>query len=241
MSQSSLIWVIDDDPELRSLLAEYLARESFDVRTFSDAADPLRRLPRERPDLIVLDLMLPGEDGLSVCRRIRGMGDEVPIIMLTARSDPIDRVIGIETGADDYLGKPFLPRELAARIHAVLRRRRMPTPGAPLPDGQVVSFGNCRLDLASRSLWREGERVELTTGEFSLLAALARHPHQPLTRERLIELARGPEAETYERSMDVQISRLRRLVEPNPTRPRHIQTVWGVGYVFVPESGESVA
>jgi len=240
MSQSTLIWVIDDDPELRSLLAEYLARESFDVRTFADASDPLRRLPRERPDLIVLDLMLPGEDGLSVCRRIRGTGDEVPIIMLTARSDPIDRVIGIETGADDYLGKPFLPRELAARIHAVLRRRRMPAPGAPLPDGEVVCFGNCRLDLSSRSLWREGSRVELTTGEFSLLAALARHPHQPLTRERLIELARGPEAETYERSMDVQISRLRRLVESNPSRPRHIQTVWGVGYVFVPELGEAV-
>jgi len=234
------ILVVDDDRRLRELLQQFLTAQGFAVNAVSDAAAMDRALGSGGADLIVLDLMLPGEDGLSVCRRIRGMGDEVPIIMLTARSDPIDRVIGIETGADDYLGKPFLPRELAARIHAVLRRRRMPTPGAPLPDGQIVGFGNCRLDLASRSLWREGERVELTTGEFSLLAALARHPHQPLTRERLIELARGPEAETYERSMDVQISRLRRLVEPNPTRPRHIQTVWGVGYVFVPESGEIV-
>lgn len=240
MNTSALVWVVDDDPELRTLLAEYLAREQFDVRTFPDAADVLRRLPRERPDLIVLDLMMPGEDGLSVCRRIRAAGDEVPIIMLTARADPVDRVIGIETGADDYLGKPFLPRELSARIHAVLRRRRAPLPGAPLPDSEVVSFGDCRLDLSSRSLFRAGARVELTTGEFGLLAALARHPHQPLTRERLIELARGPESDTNERSMDVQISRLRRLIEPNPVRPRHIQTVWGVGYVFVPETGEGV-
>lgn len=241
MNQEPLVWVVDDDPELRALLAEYLTRERFDVRTFPDSVDVLRRLPRERPDLIVLDLMLPGEDGLTICRRIRASGDDVPIIMLTARSDPIDRVLGIEMGADDYLGKPFLPRELLARIQAVLRRRKAPAVGAPVAGGQVVEFGECRLELASRNLWRNGQRVDLTTGEFALLAALARHPHQPLSRERLIELARGPEAETYERSMDVQISRVRKLIEPNPGRPRYIQTVWGVGYVFVPDPTEDEA
>ncbi len=241
MERKTLIWVIDDDPELRTLLAEYLDREGFDTRVFADAADPVRRLPRERPDLLVLDLMMPGEDGLSVCRRIRATGDDVPIIMLTARNDPIDRVVGIEMGADDYLGKPFLPRELSARIRAVLKRRTAPRAGAPLPEEEAVCFGDCRLDLSSRSLWRRGERIEMTTGEFALLAALARHPHQPLTRERLIEIARGPESETYERSMDVQISRVRRLVEPDPARPRHIQTVWGVGYVFVPDPPDATA
>jgi two-component system phosphate regulon response regulator OmpR len=238
MSRKPIIWVIDDDPELRGLLQEYLEKQEFEVRTLPDASDLDRRLARTRPDLLVLDLMLPGDDGLAVCRRLRGAGDDIPIIMLTAKSDPIDRVVGIELGADDYLGKPFLPRELTARIHAVLRRRAPLPPGTPLADGNVIRFGRCRLDLATRTLWRGEEKVELTTGEFSLLSALVQHPHHPLSRERLIELARGPGSETFERSIDVQISRLRKLVEIGPGAPRHIQTVWGFGYVFVPDSGD---
>jgi len=239
MSRTPIIWVVDDDPELRTLLQEYLEKQELEVRALADASDLERRLARTRPDLLVLDVMLPGEDGLSVCRRLRGAGDDIPIIMLTAKSDPIDRVVGIECGADDYLGKPFLPRELTARIRAVLRRRTPLPPGTPVADGNTVSFGRCRLELATRTLWRGEEKLEITTGEFALLSALINHPHQPLSRERLLELARGPGSETFERSVDVQISRLRKLVETTPGTPRHIQTVWGFGYVFVPEGGEA--
>lgn len=142
MSRQSWIWVIDDDPELRKLLEEYLVKQDFAVRTLPDARDLERRLSRERPDLLVLDLMMPGDSGLDVCRRLRASGDDIPIIMLTARSDPVDRVIGIEMGADDYLGKPFLPRELTARIQAVLRRRKPLPPGTPIADGHIVNFGD---------------------------------------------------------------------------------------------------
>lgn len=232
---SPLILVVDDDPDLRALLETYLDRQGFAVRTLPDARELDRRIERERPDLVVLDLMLPGEDGLSVCRRLRANHEPIPIIMLTARSDDIDRILGLEMGADDYLGKPFNPRELVARIQAVLRRFTQLPPGSPQGDSAPVSFGHCTLDLASRVLWRDGERVTLTSGEFSLLAVLVQHPHRPLSRDRLIDLARGRDASTFDRSMDVQISRLRKLVEPEPASPRYIQTVWGHGYVFVPD------
>lgn len=229
------VLVVDDDPELRSLLETYLGRQGFAVRTLPDARELDRRIERERPDLIVLDLMMPGEDGLSVCRRLRANHEQIPIIMLTARSDDIDRILGLEMGADDYLGKPFNPRELVARIQAVLRRFAQLPPGSPQGDSEPVSFGHCTLDLASRVLWRNGDRVTLTSGEFSLLAVLVQHPHRPLSRDRLIDLSRGRDASTFDRSMDVQISRLRKLVEPEPASPRYIQTVWGHGYVFVPD------
>lgn len=238
MKRPPLIWVIDDDAELRKLLEQYLATQGFEVRALADARDIERRLQRQRPDLLVLDIMMPGVDGLEACRRIRAAGDDVPIIMLTARNEPLHRVVGIETGADDYLGKPFLPRELTARINAVLRRRSDAPPGAPLADGDEVSFGEFRLDLGTRTLWRGSRQVELTSGEFALLAALARHPHKPLSRERLMELARGRGAESFERSIDVQISRLRKTIESDPGTPRLIQTVWGFGYVFVPNGNE---
>lgn len=241
MSRQSWIWVIDDDPELRNLLEEYLVKQGFAVRTLPDARDLERRLSRERPDLLVLDLMMPGDSGLDVCHRLRASGDDIPIIMLTARSDPIDRVIGIEMGADDYLGKPFLPRELTARIQAVLRRRAPLPPGTPIADGNIMHFGDSRLDLSTRALWHGGIKIEMTGGEFALLAAFVKHPHQPLSRERLIELARGPGSETFERSVDVQISRLRKLIERDPAKPRHIQTVWGFGYVFVPDTAETAS
>ncbi len=239
MSRKPLIWVIDDDLELRKLLEEFLEKNGFEVRAVPDGRDLERRLARRRPDLIVLDLMLPGIDGLEICRRLRAGGDDIPIIMLTAKSDAIDRVVGMELGADDYLGKPFLPRELTARIQAVLRRRTSLPPGTPIADGNIASFGACRLDLATRMLWRDNHKVEITSGEFALLSAFVKHPHQPLTRERLLELARGPSSEAFDRSVDVQISRLRKLIEPDQGKPRHIQTVWGYGYVFVPDSNAS--
>ncbi|RTL50133.1 MAG: response regulator [Rhodocyclaceae bacterium] len=236
MSRKSMVWIVDDDPELRSLLDTFLSEQGFDVRTFPDTRDAERRLPRERPDILVLDRMLKGEDGLDLCRRIRAQNDDVPIIMLTAKSDPVDRIVGIESGADDYLGKPFVPRELTARIQAVLRRRAPLPAGAPQPDQDSANFGPCRLDFASRSLWRNNEKLTLTSGEFALLTALVRHPHRPLTRERLVELARGPGSATFERSIDVQMSRLRKLIEDNPAKPQYLQTVWGYGYVFVPDT-----
>ena len=179
--------------------------------------------------------MLPGEDGLSICRRLRAANDVTPIIMLTAKVEDVDRIVGLEVGADDYLPKPFNPRELLARIHAVLRRRpALEAPGAPALDAQTVTFGPFVFDLALRRLTKDGEQIALTTGEFSMLKALVRHPRQPLSRDKLAQLARGREFEPFDRSLDVQISRLRKMIEPDPTQPRYIQTVWGVGYVFVP-------
>lgn len=233
------IWVVDDDPELRALLATYLAEEGYRVRTLADGEQLQARLEGhlggERPDLLVLDRMLPGSDGLTLLRRLRDAGDDLPVLLLSARADGVDRIIGLEQGADDYLAKPFLPRELTARIEAVLRRRRGPPPGSPRPEGEPVVFGVVRFDPACRRLERAGEAVPITSGELALLEAFVAHPHRPLSRQRLIELARGPFSDTEERSMDVQVSRLRRLVEPDPGRPRYLQTVWGYGYVFVPD------
>jgi two-component system, OmpR family, phosphate regulon response regulator OmpR len=159
-----------------------------------------------------------------------------PIIMLTAKVEDVDRIVGLEVGADDYLPKPFNPRELLARIHAVLRRRpTMEAPGAPAKEPMTVTFGPFEFDLALRRLTKEGEQIALTTGEFSMLKALVRHPRQPLSRDKLAQLARGREFEPFDRSLDVQISRLRKMIEPDPSQPRYIQTVWGVGYVFVPD------
>ena len=193
------------------------------------------RVVVHHPDLVVLDLMLPGDDGLTALRRLRDAGDDLPVVMLTARADGVDRIIGLEQGADDYLAKPFLPRELTARIEAVLRRRNAMPAGTPVEGGECIRFGDNQLDLSARTLLQNNEPVVITSGEFSLLAAFVRHPHRPLSRERLIELARGPGSDTDSRSMDVQVSRVRKLVEPDPTRPRYVQTVWGYGYVFVPD------
>jgi two-component system phosphate regulon response regulator OmpR len=230
--------VVDDDGRIRDLLRRYLSQEGFEVLLAEDARALDRLMLREQVDLVVLDLMLPGEDGLSVCRRMRARQDLTPVIMLTAKGDEVDRIVGLEIGADDYLTKPFNPRELLARVHAVLRRR--PTreaPGAPAPLGEKVVFGPFEFDLALRTLRREGEPLPLTTGEFSMLKALVRHPRQPLTRDKLAQLARGREFEPFDRSLDVQISRLRKMLETDPAHPRFIQTVWGVGYVFVPDMG----
>ncbi|MEO7242029.1 MAG: two-component system response regulator OmpR [Variovorax sp.] len=230
------IVIVDDDARIRDLLRRYLTQEGFEVVVAEDGRALSRVLLRDTVDLIVLDLMMPGEDGLSVCRRLRAANDRTPIIMLTAKGEDVDRIVGLEVGADDYLGKPFNPRELLARMHAVLRRRpTLEAPGAPSIEDETVNFGPFQFDLGSRALKRDGEELSLTTGEFAMLKALVRHPRQPLSREKLAQLARGREFEPFDRSLDVQISRLRKLVEPDPTTPRYIQTVWGVGYVFVPD------
>ncbi len=234
------ILVVDDDLRLRSQLERYLVEQDFAVKAVPDAPGMDRALEREIYDLIVLDLMLPGEDGLSICRRLRGAKNEVAILMLTAKGDDIDRIVGLELGADDYLPKPFNPRELVARIHAVLRRRAAPPPaGAPSAAQEMARFGMVEVNLATRELVREGETTMLTTGEFGLLQVLIKHPRQPLSRDKLMELARGREHGVFDRAIDVQISRLRKLVEIDPGKPRHIQTVWGFGYVFVPDGKDA--
>lgn len=234
--RSDKILVVDDDSRIRDLLRRYLSQEGFEVFQAEDGKALSRILLRETMDLIVLDLMLPGEDGLSICRRLRAANDRTPIIMLTAKVEDVDRIVGLEVGADDYLGKPFNPRELLARINAVLRRRPVAeAPGAPSSENEVVQFGPFHFDLGARSLLKSGQDLPLTTGEFAMLKALVRHPRQPMSREKLAQLARGREFEPFDRSLDVQISRLRKMVEADPASPRYIQTVWGVGYVFVPD------
>jgi two-component system phosphate regulon response regulator OmpR len=230
------IVVVDDDARIRDLLRRYLNQEGFDVLLAEDSRALNRILQRETVDLLVLDLMLPGEDGLSICRRLRKAHDRTPIIMLTAKGEDVDRIIGLEVGADDYLAKPFNPRELLARIHAVLRRRpTMEVPGAPSTDHEVIKFGGFSFDMGSRSLHQGDQEIPLTTGEFAMLKALVRHPRQPMTRDKLAQLARGREFEPFDRSLDVQVSRLRKLIEVDPASPKIIQTVWGVGYVFIPD------
>lgn len=237
MSEGEKILVVDDDARLRSLLDRYLTEQGYRVRSVENIAQMERMLQREHYHLLVLDLMLPDEDGLSACSRLRKAGSQIPIIMLTARGDESSRIEGLELGADDYLAKPFNPRELLARIRAVLRRQEVDVPGAPSASEQDVSFGEYRLSLSTRELHKnqQAEPHMLTTGEFAVLKALVQHPHETLSRDKLMNLARGREWDALERSIDVQISRLRRVIEVDPSKPRYIQTVWGVGYVFVPD------
>ena len=230
------ILIVDDDPRLRDLLRRYLGENGFNVLV-SENGEAMKRLwvPLFH-GVLILDLIMPGEDGLAILKRLRAEKDMTPVIMLTARGEDVDRILGLELGADDYLGKPFNPRELLARIHAVLRRRpRQDAPGAPSMENEVVKFGDFELDLGTRVLKKNGEIVPLTTGEFAVLKAFARHPRQPLSRDKLMEMARGREYEAFDRSLDVQVSRLRKLLEPDPSKPRYLQTVWGLGYVFIPD------
>jgi two-component system, OmpR family, phosphate regulon response regulator OmpR len=235
------ILLVDDDPKLRDLVRRYLTDNQFEVAVAQDAVAMNRLIQREAYDLIILDQMLPGEDGLSILRRLRGAGDKTPILMLTAKGDDVDRIIGLEMGADDYLPKPFNPRELLARLNAILRRAPVNQPGAPSLDGQnvIVKFGNLTLDLNTRTLVKTvdetSENIALTTGEFSVLKILAQHARQPISRDKLMVLARGREYGAFDRSLDVQISRLRKLIETDAQSPRYLQTVWGVGYVLIPD------
>ena len=227
--------VVDDDSRLRDLLNQYLTEQGYSVDSVADATEMDRKLARNHYALMVLDLMLPGEDGLAICRRLRGNGQTIPIVMLTAKGDEIDRILGLEMGADDYLPKPFNPRELLARINAVLRRKTTAPAAAPDAEHGIVEFGDFRLELATRQFSKQGAPIGLTSGEFALLKTLSTHARQPLSRDQLMQLVRGREHEAFDRSIDVQISRLRKLIEEDPAKPRIIQTIWGFGYVFVPD------
>lgn len=235
MDNMHRILIIDDDSRLRSLLLRYLGEQGFTVKAAIDGSEMDKALALNRYHLLVLDLMLPNEDGLSILRRLRGAGENVPVILLTAKGDEIDRIIGLEMGADDYLPKPFNPRELVARIHAILRRKGTQPIGAPQTEEKIVTFGVYELNLATRALSKSGVPIALTTGEFALLKTLVTHPRHPLSRDKLMELARGRNHDPFDRAIDVQISRLRKLIEADLAHPRFIQTVWGHGYVFVPD------
>ncbi|PHM44854.1 osmolarity response regulator [Xenorhabdus mauleonii] len=238
MQESYKILVVDDDMRLRALLERYLSEQGFQVRSAANAEQMDRLLTRESIQLIVLDLMLPGEDGLSICRRLRSQNSSIPIIMISAKGEEVDRIVGLEIGADDYIAKPFNPRELLARMRAVLRRHAHESPRTPTPSDAVVKFGNFKLDLGTREMFHQNELLALTSGEFSVLKALVSHPREPLSRDKLMSLARGREYGAMERSIDVQVSRLRRMIEEDPAHPRYIQTVWGLGYVFIPDGNK---
>lgn len=226
------ILVVDDDPALRQLLAEYLNRHNYDTLLAPDATDLSQRIVRYNPDLIVLDRMMPGGDGADACRALRQQGEDIPVILLTARDETVDRVIGLEAGADDYLGKPFDPRELLARIEAVLRRKKG---ASALTKDEPVHFGPFTYNPVTRLLSRDDETIKLTGGETNLLEALVSNPGKPLSRERLLALARDDEeGERNDRAIDIAVLRLRRVIEEDPRQPRWIQTVWGIGYRFSP-------
>ncbi len=223
------IIVVDDDPELRALIQRFLSQYDFAVRTVADGAGLDVALTRDPADAIVLDLMMPREDGLAICRRLRAAGDTTPIIMLTARGDAVDRIVGLEMGADDYLAKPFEPRELVARLNAVLRRAGGQAQAGP---GAVIKFGAYALDTGRMTLTRDGAPLPLSSREFALLAVLAASAGRPLSRAQLIDRALGRDADVTDRAIDVQIARLRKAMGEDPDDPTWIKTVWGVGYVL---------
>ena len=229
------ILVVDDDPKLRDLLAQYLGREGFRVRTANDGNAMDQLIAESGPDLVVLDLMLPGEDGLSIARRLRG-GTDIPVIILSARGDEVDRIVGLEVGADDYLAKPFSPRELLARIRAVLRRQRV---AAVADETTAVGFGDFVLDLPAQRLLRRGHEVDLTAGDFALLEVLVTHPNRVMSRDQLVDRIKGYERSPYDRSIDVRVTRLRKKIEADPANPAFIRTVWGRGYMFTPHGDRS--
>jgi two-component system, OmpR family, response regulator len=232
MSELTLIAVVEDDPEIRALVAGLLTREGFEAAPCADGGELDRLMARRRVDLAILDLMMPGEDGLSICRRLRVRGD-TPVLMVTAKNEDIDRVVGLEIGADDYLAKPFNPRELVARVRAILRRTRAVHRVADGPPRPVYRFAGWRLDAGSRALTGpSGAAVELTGGEFDLLISLVEHPQRVLSRDHLLDWTRGRSAAPYDRTIDVQLSRLRRKLGDDPASPILIRTVRGGGYLF---------
>jgi two-component system OmpR family response regulator len=226
--------VVDDDRDIRELLARFLGKHGFGVDTAADGREVDRVLSERHYDLLILDIMMPGEDGFSICRRLRKQS-AIPIIMLTAAGDDTDRIVGLELGADDYLAKPFNPRELLARIKAVLRRTQSPPAAAneAPPAMGAIQFDGFRLQPDQRELRdRNGQEVALTSGEFELLMVFLQHPQRVLNRDQLLDLTKGREAGPFDRSIDVQLSRLRRKIESDPKNPRLIKTVRGGGYLF---------
>lgn len=230
LAQADTVLLIDDDARLRSLVEEHMTDFGLKVLTLPDGRKLAETLKTNQIDIVILDLGLPFEDGLSLCRRIRAEND-VPILILTARGDEVDRILGLEMGADDYLAKPFSPRELVARIKAILRRSRI---SIARPDDAIdsVGFGPFLFDFQHHKLLRDGSVLALTSGEAKLLGILVRHAGQALSRQQIMALSRGRSYGPYDRTIDVQISKLRKIIETNPADPRFIQTIWGEGYVF---------
>ncbi|HMA91238.1 MAG TPA: response regulator transcription factor [Polyangiaceae bacterium] len=222
------VLIIDDDDELNTLLTEYLGQFGFKVSSATHPVQGLRALKSLTPDVVVLDVMLPELDGFALCRKIRE-NSHVPILMLTARGDVMDRILGLELGADDYLGKPFEPRELVARISAILRR------AAAKPAADLLRLGELELNFASLTAALRGENLLLTTAEFALLELLVKARGRVLSREQMMEATRGVDGDSFDRSIDVLVSRLRHKLEDDPKEPRYIKTVWGRGYVFIGE------
>ena len=220
------ILIIDDDARLSAMVSDYLAAAGFIVERRLTGQDGLTAVGRAVPDAVILDLMLPDLDGFEVCRRLRA-GSDVPILMLTARGEDTDRIVGLELGADDYLAKPFNPRELLARIRAILRRRT-----GPRPEADALRFGRLTIDRGARAVRVDGEAKVLTSYQFDLLVALAENAGRVLNRDRLLDLVKGEELEAFDRSIDVHVSRIRAAIEDDPKHPRRIITVRGSGYVF---------
>jgi len=224
--------VVDDDPGIRDLLCRYLGEQGFQVAAVEDGLSMDAWLAENTADLVILDLMLPGEDGLSLARRLRSE-HKLPIIMVSARGEEVDRIVGLEVGADDYLPKPFNPRELLARIRAVLRRNWPDADTAAGKGGQYV-FGPFRLDPEKRVLYRDTREVDLSRAEFELLEVLVSHPNRVLSRDFIMECLAGHDRDPFDRSIDVRVTRLRHKIEEDPAEPRYVRTVWGVGYHFTP-------
>src|SRR6266516_4575233 len=224
----TVILIVDDEPIVRDVVARYLERDGFRTLAAGDGDEARALIERETPGLVVLDVMLPGTDGLSLCRWIRSRSD-LPVIMLTARGEEADRIVGLELGADDYVTKPFSPRELAARVRTVLRRS-----GPPGTKSERLSFDALEIDASTREVRREGEPLRLTAKEFDLLYFLARHPRRVFSRQQLMDRVWGYEAALDTGTVTVHIRRLREKIEPDPSRPRFLETLWGVGYRFTP-------
>lgn len=224
--------VVDDDPGIRELLCRYLGEQGFRVAAVEDGNSMDAWLAENSADLVVLDLMLPGEDGLSLARRLRG-DHKLPIVMISARGEELDRIVGLEVGADDYLPKPFNPRELLARIRAVLRRN-WPDTNVSAAAAEHYTFGPFRLEPERRALYRDNSEVDLSRAEFELLEVLISHPNRVLSRDFIMERLAGHDRDPFDRSIDVRVTRLRHKIEEDPTQPEFIRTVWGVGYHFTP-------
>ena len=230
--ESAKLLVVDDDPEIRELAQAYLSQQGFSVDCVDSGESMDAYLQEHEADLIILDLMLPGEQGLDVARRLKSESD-IPIIIVSAQGDDIDRIVGLEVGADDYVSKPFNPRELLARVRAVLRRAQRAE--IPVAADNLLRFGGFALDLASHRLSKGAANVPLTSGEFDLLAILVAHPNKVLDRDRILDLLTGAERSPFDRSIDVRVTRLRGKIEPDPSVPVYIKTVWGKGYMFCPD------
>ena len=227
------IALVDDDPKIRELTAKYLSDQELSVKTAANGSELDELMKNNNISLIILDLMMPEESGLNICQRLRVNNVEIPIIMLTAKGDEVDRIVGLEMGADDYLPKPFNPRELLARVNAILRRQQNTS---TQNTKNIFEFGNFSFDISNRSLHRNGQEIQITAGEYDLLRVFAERPKQPLSRDQIMQLAKGKELDVFDRSIDVQISRLRRLIEEDPNKPKFLQTKWGFGYIFIPDS-----